>query len=144
VFDLPSSIGRLIRQAAKLNSAGLEETLREYGVTIAQFSMLRRLADSSEGLWGAGLARDLMVTPQAVQQVLAGLEEAGLVERRADLVHGRIQRASLTQSGERLLASCEKAVQVIEQHYVSRLTDSQCRELERLLRRYIVAATEDA
>ena len=48
----------------------------------------------------------MLVTPQGAQLALAALERNGLVERRPDPNHGRIQRAYLTAQGRRVASAC--------------------------------------
>jgi DNA-binding MarR family transcriptional regulator len=52
------------------------------------------------------VARRLLVTPQGAQLALAALERSGLVERKPDPNHGRIQRAYLTEEGRRVASAC--------------------------------------
>jgi DNA-binding MarR family transcriptional regulator len=72
-------------------------------LTPAQHQALRAVA---EGASGADMARRAGVSPAAVSQLLAGLEEAGLVRReRGD--DRRRQVVSLTAPGEAALASAD-------------------------------------
>jgi DNA-binding MarR family transcriptional regulator len=138
VSDTPESIGQLMRRGYHLNRVAGGGALRRHGVTVSQFGVLRRLADAP-GSSGADLARDMFMTPQAVQELLGGLESAGLLARRADRARRRIRRATLTPLGERLLAACLPEARSVEQRLLRSFTDDERRELVRLLQKYVDA-----
>ncbi|HYB26038.1 MAG TPA: hypothetical protein VEF89_05450 [Solirubrobacteraceae bacterium] len=71
----------------------------------------RRLRD---GLSCAQLARWAMVTPQAMNLVIAGLERRRLVRRRPDPKHRPVLRTSVTPNGLEVLARCDHAMDGIE------------------------------
>jgi len=74
-------------------------------MTVAQHLALRAIR--RDGVSGAELARRTGVSGPAVSQLLAGLTEAGLLEREADAADRRRQRLALTDAGERAFASAE-------------------------------------
>ena len=79
-------------------------------LTPAQYLALRAIAQ--EELGSSELARRTGVSSSAVSQLIAGLSDAGLVER---IQHGddrRRQTLSLTKRGGRTLASARNALQV--------------------------------
>ena len=96
-------LGYLLRQASHAYRQRMEKALADLGVTPPQFTVLTMLG-AYPGLSGADLARAAFVTPQTVSVILANLERAGLVGRRAHEVHGRIRPAALTDAGRDLLA----------------------------------------
>ena len=55
-----------------------------------------------------------MVTPQAMNLVISGLERRKLVRRRPDPRHRRVLRASVTPKGLEILARCDRAMDGIE------------------------------
>lgn len=134
--DPSTSIGQLIRQAYLLNRATTDEALRVHGISVAQYGVLRRLADAP-GSSGADLARDMSITPQAMHELISGLEATGLVERRADPAHRRIRRAVLTPLGEQTLAACLPEMRALERHRVRYLAADERRQLQHLLRKYM-------
>jgi DNA-binding MarR family transcriptional regulator len=122
---LPYVVGRLERAVRR----HLAEALRPHGLTIPQYTTLSVLR-ARRGLSNAQLARRAFITPQAMNEVMAALEEEGLVRREADPDHGRILRAELTEAGVGRLAACDAAVQAIEELM---LTELPAHDRERLL-----------
>lgn len=76
--------------------------LSRHDLSYAQLSMLLTVA-RVPGRSGAALARMHGITAQSAGEVIATLVKRGLMERRADPVHGRIQTAHLTADGQALV-----------------------------------------
>ncbi len=93
-------VGYLLMRVHRALRAAIDETLRPHGFTLPQVTVMFALAHKS-GLSTADLARRAFVTPQAMGEVLAGLEAKGCVIRRAHDSHGRILPAELTRGGHR-------------------------------------------
>jgi DNA-binding MarR family transcriptional regulator len=74
-------------------------------LTVSQYLALRAIA--REALTGAELARRTAVSGPAVSQLLAGLTEAGMVERRPDPDDRRHQTLSLSAGGARTYRSAQ-------------------------------------
>jgi len=110
------------------------DAVRPHGITPTQMGALNRLV-AEPGLSGAELARRMMVTPQAAQLAVVGLERRGLVERVPDAHHGRIVRTYLTDEGRRITAAgMERAVEA-EEEYLAVLDHDEQRTLIALLLR---------
>lgn len=110
------------------------DTVRPHGITPTQMGALNRLT-AEPGLSGAELARRMMVTPQATQLAVVGLERRGLVERIPDAHHGRIVRTYLTDEGRRVTdAGMAGAVQA-EEEYLAVLDAEEQKTLIGLLMR---------
>src|SRR5262249_14494314 len=102
-------IGRLDRALRRR----LDEVLGPQGLTVRQYTTLSVLR-ARAGLSNAQLARRSLMTPQSMNEVLAGLVERGLVCRRPAEDHGRVIRTELTPSGVVVLAACDEAVDRLE------------------------------
>ena len=87
--------------------------LSEKGLTIPEYTALSVLR-SRPGLSNAQLSRRSMIMPQSMLEVLASLEERGLVRREVDPDHGRILRAELTDEGHAALERADPAIQAME------------------------------
>ena len=111
----------------------MDGTLKGLGVTTPQNAALSVLAEEP-GLSNAKLARRSFVTPQTMNQILARLETAGLVERRPHPEHGRVLQAYLTEEGERLRRRCAERVDAVEERMVSGLSEDERSRLLGLLR----------
>jgi DNA-binding MarR family transcriptional regulator len=81
----------------------------------------------------AELARNTGVSPQAMNMVLRGLEERGLVSRPASVASGRSLPATLTRRGRELLARSDSGVKAAEQRLLGSLTETQQRKFRRIL-----------
>ncbi len=127
-------LGYLLRQASHAYRQRMEKALADLGVTPPQFTVLTMLG-AYPGLSGADLARAAFVTPQTVSVILANLERAGLVGRRAHEVHGRIRPAALTDAGRDLLARARARVQALDPGLRSDLSPAE----EAVVRRWLVA-----
>jgi DNA-binding MarR family transcriptional regulator len=87
----------------------------------------------SPGRSSAELARDMNVTPQAMDQMLRGLQDLGVVARPEAVSSGRARPARLTAKGRALLKRAEAAVRVADERILTDLTPIEYRELKRLL-----------
>ena len=107
-------IGRLDR----VISQRIDEYISPYDLSVTQYTTLSVLSHRS-GLSNAQLARRAYVTPQAMNQVLAQLAHAGLIERESHATHGRILCINLTEQGKTVLAVCDAAVEAMEQQMLN-------------------------
>lgn len=101
---------------------GIEREMRErlapYELSVPDYTALSVLR-ARPGLSNAQLSRRSMITPQSMIQVLASLEERGLIERKAVPEHGRILRAELTRRGRRTLESAEPAILAMQEQILA-------------------------
>ena len=119
--------------------AAIDDALVPFGVSAAQYSVLRRLQDDGE-LTGAELARQLYVTAQTMSRTIAGLERAELIERvevsgSPNAVHNR-----LTAHGETVITECRKVVQGIADAVLAPLSNEERRCFQEALIRCTGAA----
>ena len=99
-------LDRVVRQR-------IGECVEPYGVTVSQYTALSILGHRS-GLSNAQLARRTYVSPQAMNQLLDQLDQAGLVVREPHATHGRIRSTRLSAEGKAVLAGCDEAVDALE------------------------------
>jgi DNA-binding MarR family transcriptional regulator len=117
-------MGRLRPQAVK--------ALRPLGIGLPEFVCMRIL-DAYPGRTSAELARNTHVTAQAMNQVLQGLQDVGLVTRPATAPSGRALPAELTRKGKALLRRAEEAVDASDEQMLAHLSAAEQRQLKRLL-----------
>ena len=106
-------VGYLIYRVERRLRARLDEELRVHGVSTPEYVTLSLLRER-DGLSCAQLARWALVTPQAMNLVISGLERRRLVRRRPDPKHRRVLRTSVTTKGLDVLGRCDKSVDRIE------------------------------
>jgi DNA-binding MarR family transcriptional regulator len=123
----------LYRVMADLRPAVTAE-LRPLGLALPEFVCLRILS-MWPGQSSAELARHTNVSPQAMNNVLRGLQDIGAVTRPASVSSGRALPAQLTTEGRALLKRAEAAVRVADERVLANLAPAERRELKRLLAR---------
>ena len=99
---MDENVGTLMAKVARLLRRSFDERARGIGVTRPQWQVLSLLmlhAGSNQG----ALAEMLEVEPITLGRMIDRLQEAGLVERRADPADRRAWRIYLTGKGEGLL-----------------------------------------
>ncbi|WP_404480899.1 MarR family winged helix-turn-helix transcriptional regulator [Novosphingobium sp. BL-52-GroH] len=91
-------MGNVLAQVSRLMRRAFDERAREIGVTRPQWQVLGVLR-LHEGIRQAGLADILEVEPITAARMIDRMQEAGLVERRADPVDRRAWNLHLTERG---------------------------------------------
>jgi DNA-binding MarR family transcriptional regulator len=122
------AVGRLDRVLRRR----LGDALAPHGLSLPEYTTLSVLSARS-GLSNAQLARRSLITPQAMNEVLARLEERKLVRRRRDPAHARVRPAELTTTGKRVLARANGAVDDVERAMLRGVTAAERRRLAQLL-----------
>ena len=92
-----------------------------------------RVLSKYPGQTNADLARALSVSPQAMNMVLRGLEERGLVTRPASVASGRSLPAQLTREGADLLKRTDAGVRAAENRLMVNITDEERDQFKRTL-----------
>jgi DNA-binding MarR family transcriptional regulator len=103
----------LIRQVQLATRARLEEVVREFDITVAQYTVLSIL-NRNDQLSSADLSRHIEVTPQSMNELIANLERKDLVVRSENPDNRRIRRISLTRRGKEVIRVCELRVTALE------------------------------
>ncbi|ORA47958.1 MarR family transcriptional regulator [Mycolicibacterium chubuense] len=122
----------LHRLSSALRADVTAAVLEPLDLTFPQYICLRLLS-RRPGQSNAELARDVMVSPQAMNIVVRGLQERGLVSRPATVPSGRSLPAELTREGRALLARTNDGIRAAEQRVLGDLSDKDQRELRRIL-----------
>ena len=117
-------IGRLDRALRR----HLDEQIGREGLTTLQYTTLSVLRARS-GLSNAQLARRSLMTPQSMSEVLARLEQKGLIRRDPHPDHGRVIQVELTPAGHEALATCDRVVDEIEATMLAQLDPREREQL---------------
>jgi DNA-binding MarR family transcriptional regulator len=131
-----STCGALVRFVGKLSAAlgGLVEPL---GLTLSSSEVLVNLEDS-DGICQQELCDRLLFTKGNICVIVHKLEEAGLVERKANPDDGRAYRLFITLNGRKLLAQIRPARVRLIQQAMSGLSELE----QKSLHRYVIRAMQ--
>jgi len=122
----------LYRVATALRGEVTSTVLEPLGLAFPQYICLRMLSRSPDRS-NAELARDTGVSPQAMNMVLRGLQDRGLVERPATVASGRALPARLTPQGQEVLRRTDAGVRAAERRLMAGLSHEQRRDFKRIL-----------
>jgi DNA-binding MarR family transcriptional regulator len=103
----------LVRHAWLALRGVIAEALVQHDLSVAQFASLTML-DDSPGLSVADVARKVSTARQSANEMLGGLERAGLVERRPHPTDRRSQQIFLTDAGRVRLGEAVPTVRAVE------------------------------
>jgi DNA-binding MarR family transcriptional regulator len=121
-------IGRLDRALRREIGA----LVAPFGLTVPKYTALSILSDRP-GLSNAQLARRSYVTPQSMNEVLAALEQDGLIVRSPAANHGKVVEVALSDRGREALAACDRAVTDMEHAMLADLDDASREQLREAL-----------
>jgi DNA-binding MarR family transcriptional regulator len=130
--DVRHHVGYLVKQVQQAFRRACEVHLRELGLSMSQYAVLRALADAP-GAPAAELARRTFVTRQSLRDVLAGLSTAGLTSVAAKPTAGRALPVTLTDAGQALLDQADSIVLDVEKRMIAGLPPAEVERLASLL-----------
>jgi DNA-binding MarR family transcriptional regulator len=107
------SVGYLVKRVQQGLRRRCDVALKPTGLSMAQYATLRALAEHPDAS-AAELARLCFVTRQSLQDMLAGLRAAGLVQTADTQPRGRSRSLALTGLGSRRLSAAHDAVFAVE------------------------------
>ena len=114
----------LVRRAQILITRNLTDCLHDYNVTPAQYLMLSLSRRGGE-MSSASLARRFTISPQSMNEMIAGLEKKKLIARTVGGEKRRTLQINLTPEGAKLLKACDRAVDRMEKHLFSSLSAAE-------------------
>mgnify|MGYP001091124581 CR=1 FL=1 len=127
-------VGRLDRALRRR----LGQITASYGLTLPEYTALAVL-NARGKLSNAELARRAFVTPQAMNELVQGMQRRRLVSRSPDPLHGRLVQIQVTSAGRALLRKCDAAVRRLEETMLERLSAEERVRLQEALRSCIHA-----
>jgi DNA-binding MarR family transcriptional regulator len=136
--DPDTSVGWTVVRLASVLTRRFEAVMRPSGLTPTQFGVLATVA-GEPGIGSGELARRVLVTPQSVSEILAGLEAAGLVTRDRSGGRGRRAGIDLTAKGRAVLDSASEAAATLDDPAVLGLSAAEAAKLNALLHRALRA-----
>jgi DNA-binding MarR family transcriptional regulator len=130
--EVERSVGYLVKRVQQGLRRRLDAALKPTGLSMAQYAVLRALAEHPDAS-AAELARLCFVTRQSLQDVLAGLRTAGLVETVDAPPRGRSRSLSLTRLGSRQLTAAHDAVSGVQAAMLQGISVSEQRSAAEVL-----------
>jgi DNA-binding MarR family transcriptional regulator len=131
-----------VRQAWLSMRGMVAEGLVSHGLSVAQFASMLCL-EQQPGMTVADLARKVGTARQSANEMLAGLEQAGLVERRPHPSDRRSQQVFLTEEGRTRLAEARPAVRAVEAKLSAGFTADELAVVDAWLTRMTQASTPE-
>ncbi len=126
------NLGSVMADTSRMMRRAFDARARVIGVTRPQWQVLSVLV-RHEGINQGGLAEQLDVEPISVCRMIDRLQEAGLVERRADLADRRSWRLHLTPRAHGLLARLRPLAEVMIEEALESIDAGERATLLRLL-----------
>ena len=127
-------IGYNCRQATMVFTPLFAKRMAKLGIRRMEFAVLMLVRDN-EQINQKSLAKVLHVAPPNLNLVLDRLESVGWLERYRNPLDKRSQFLRLTPRGVRKCASAEKVAIEAEAECAAALSEDECRELIRLLKK---------
>ncbi len=127
-------LGHLLMQVSKLLRDRVRGRMEAIGLSRGQGFILFRLGHE-DGLPQTELARQTLVRPATLTEVLQRMESAGLIERRTDPTDQRVSRVYLTAKGETARGQAEAIWREIETELGAILSADERARLIPLLRK---------
>jgi DNA-binding MarR family transcriptional regulator len=115
-----------ILRTADVLKRGLELVLKPYGITSAQYNVLRILRGAGErGLHCGGIAERMITAEPDVTRLLTRMERLGLLTRRRDGSDRRVVTAFATARGLEILHELEEPLRALQQLQFALLSDQK-------------------
>ncbi|MFD7744730.1 MarR family winged helix-turn-helix transcriptional regulator [Streptomyces sp. NPDC059698] len=130
-------LGNTIKRAEQALIARKTQAMRQFDLTVPQYSVLLLLSLFPSGMSAAQLARESMVTPQTMSTVLANLEKHGLMEREPSPLHQKVIVNKLTRAGRAVLKKADKEAVRVEDGLRAEYTPEEFEQFEDFLERAI-------
>lgn len=126
--------GYIVHDVSRIRRTVMDEVMRPYGITRAQWSMLSTLSrGGNNGMTQVDIARLLEVGKVTVGGLVDRLEASGHVERRADTTDRRAKRVYITEKGYEVIRLMVAVASKINRRVLKGLTPIEIETIERCL-----------
>lgn len=126
--------GYLVHDVSRIRRSVMDDVMRPYGITRAQWSMLSTLSrGGNNGMTQVDIARLLEVGKVTVGGLVDRLEASGHVERRADAVDRRAKRVFITEKGYEVITLMIAVASKVNRRVLKGLTPIEIETVERAL-----------
>ena len=137
-----SNVGRLLNEAVRRFETSVLEKMALAGhaeCTLSHINVTRNL--DLEGTRATELARRAAMTKQSLGELVAQLEELGIVKREQDPTDGRAKVVLFTERGRSWLEHFHAVLEQTEREMESELGPALYKGLKRGLSKYALAST---
>lgn len=131
--DRPLGVAYMVGRLERALRHQFRLVLEPMGLTLGQYTALSVFCSSGR-LSNAKLAERTMVSPQAANELIKGMEKNGWIVRKPDPSHGRIIQIGLTLEGKRLLTRCNRMIGRLERAMLKGLSSKEISTLHSHLR----------
>src|SRR5262249_54985358 len=126
--ETEQAVGYLVKRVQQSLRRRCDTALRPSGLSMAQYTVLRALADHPE-VSASEVARLCFVTRQSLQDLLGGLRSAGFVRDAKVPPRGRARSLEVTAAGAKRLAQAHAAVMSVDSAMLDGLSATAQRQL---------------
>lgn len=131
---MTESIGFLLNDSARLFRRAFNARTRDMGITALQWRLISYLK-RHEGIRQGPLAELIEVEPITLSRMVDRLEDAGLIERRADPTDRRAWRLHLTPRAADLMSSARDLTETLTEEATEGLSAAELDQLVTLVER---------
>jgi DNA-binding MarR family transcriptional regulator len=117
-------IGTVVAHVGRLMRRNFDQRAREIGITRPQWQVLTVLR-RQEGIKQGGLADILEVEPITAGRMIDRMQDAGLVERKADPADRRAWRLYLTERGQEMVEQLRPLAQETSDIALEGISDAE-------------------
>jgi DNA-binding MarR family transcriptional regulator len=122
----------LSRTYSKLRAEISADVLEPLGLSFPQFICLRIL-ENFPGMSNAEMARQIGVSPQAMNIVVRALQDRDLIVRPSTVASGRSRPTELTRAGRTLVRETDSGVRAADDRLLADLSPAQRSEFRKVL-----------
>ena len=130
------AVGHLIGRARSALLTGLDTELEQFGLTGAQFAVLKNVADGIAET-AADLCRTMHYDTGSMTRMLDRLEEKSVLRRERCTEDRRVVFLRITESGNELLPQLRTAALKVISHHLAGFAPAEVDSLKQLLARMI-------
>ena len=132
-----SSRFSLLHDVARLRRIVMDDLMRPFGITSAQFLVLSALSrGENSGRMQTDLAHELELGKVTIGGLLERLEKSGQVERRADDNDGRAKRVFITDKGYETILLLNNLIFEVDKRLIRGLSAEETEVTEMVLSRF--------
>ncbi len=133
-YDISKSPGPLIRRVHQIGVSIFADKFDGWEITPLQFSILWVLTKHS-GIDQASLSQYVALDKATCSNIVARLDDRGLIRREIDPANKRAKLVFITKAGKERFDSVEGLMDEVSKEILHPLSAAECREFQRLLQK---------